>query len=164
MIGFQIDVDDRAIRLRLESLPSRLRSRLHPVVARLTDELLGRVRAIEPDRTGKLRAATQAFVDDRENLVRGRVRVLAVPGRGLSHNIAAAALEYGAHRLVHVSAHQTHIDTIFGRASARQLAIVDAYTRRANITAERFMRGPAAALRPTALAALQQAVDDAVKE
>jgi hypothetical protein len=164
MIGFQIDVDDRAVKLRLEDLPSRLRSRLHPVIARLTEELLGRVRAAEPDRTGKLRAATQAFVDDKENFVRGRVRVLAVPGRGGSHNIAAAALEYGAHGLVEVKQHQTHIDTVFGRVMGRQLAIVDAYNRRENITAERFLRGPAAALRPTALAALQQVVDEAVKE
>jgi hypothetical protein len=164
MIGFQIDVDDRAVKLRLEELPSRLRSRLRPVIARLTEQLLGQVRAAEPVRTGKLRAATQAFVDDKENFVRGRVRVLAVPGRGGSHNIAAAALEYGAHRLVHVKQHETHIDTIFGRASARQLAIVDAYTRRANITAERFLRGPAATLRPAAIAALERAVNDAVDE
>jgi len=159
-INWSVSVDDRATILHLEELPSRLRSKLHPVIARLTEQLLARVRAAEPVRTGALRRATQAFVDDKENAVRGRVRIV---GTQSQLHAAAAALEYGAHRLVRVRQHQTHIDSVFGRATAKQLVIVDAYTRRANITAQRFLRGPAANLRATALAELERVVDDEVR-
>jgi len=163
MIGFRIDVDDRRVILRLEQMPTKLRTQLHATIARLTEELLARVRSAEPDRTGALRRATKAYVDDKENMVRGRVRIGPEAGQK-GHNVAAAALEYGAHRLVHVKQHQTHVDTVFGRVQNRQLAIVDAYTRRANIIAERFLRGPAAAMRQTAQAELEKIVNDAVRQ
>jgi type IV pilus biogenesis protein CpaD/CtpE len=145
---FTVTVDDRALRLHFDQMPTRLRTNLHEAITKLTDQLLAQVRAAEPSRTGQLRSLTRAFVDEGDNFVRGRVRVLAPPGS--RHNIAAAALEYGVHRSVRVRAYQ------------RQSFLVRAYERQADIAARRFLRGPAAEMRPKMLEALQTAVDKSV--
>jgi hypothetical protein len=147
---FTVQVDDRRVLLHFAKLPMALRSNLRPVITRLTSELLGQVRAAEPTRTGQLRSLTRAFVDDSENFVRGRVRVLGGPGQ--PHNIAAAALEYGAHRQFEV------------RAYRRDAIAVSAYQRRANIAAVRFLRGPAERMREHALAELEAAVTKSIAE
>jgi transposase len=162
MISYSIDVDDRQVVLRLEGLEKRLRSQLHASITKLTGQLLSRVRAGEPTRTGRLRQETQAFVDDKTNFVRGRVRVLAARGMK-GHNVAAAALEYGAHRAVRVRQHTTHVEHVFDRIGHRQVAIVDAYTRRANITAQRFLRGPLAGMRPSIRAEFERVIQEAIK-
>jgi hypothetical protein len=161
MIAFSVEVDERNVLLHLNELPSRLHTALRPVIAKLTEQLLARVHAAEPRRTGQLQRATQAFVDDKQDYIRGRVRVLAISGRG--HNVMAAALEYGAHRMVRVRAHQTHIDHIFNRKSARQIAMVDAYTRRANINAYRFLRGPMTSVREQARTELERVIAEQLK-
>lgn len=164
MISMSVnEADERKIELHLMELPRRLRAKLRPAITELTKELLARVRASEPVRTGRLRQSTQSFIDEREDRIVGRVRVLAEYGRakGASrHNEAAAALEYGAHRSVMVREHSSHETHVFNRASAGTLVMVEAYTRRANISARRFLRDPAAAMRPRAMAELQRIVDE----
>jgi hypothetical protein len=162
-IDFKVDVDERKVDLRLDQLPTRLRTALKPAITRLTDQLLARVLSAEPRRTGALQRATKAYVDDKENAVRGRVRIGPEAGKG-ARNVAAAALEYGAHRLVHVKEHESHVSRVFGRVANKELEIVDAYTRRANIIAERFLRGPLQAMRPTIQAELERVVNDTVRE
>jgi hypothetical protein len=145
---FTVEFDDERLLLHFEKLSTTLKTNLRSTITSLTDNLLGQVRSAEPSRTGLLRSLTRAFVDEGDNFVRGRVRVLGPPGS--RHNIAAAALEYGVHRSVSVRAYQ------------RQSFQVRAYERQADIAARRFLRDPAAAMRSKVLAALQAAIDKSV--
>jgi hypothetical protein len=154
------DVTDHGVEAHLDRVSTRLRSGLRTAITELTNQLLARVRAAEPYRTGRLRQSTQAFVDERPDRIRGRVRILGV---GQTHNAAAAALEYGAHRIVSVRAHQEHLTHVFDRATDSQFVAVRAYERRANIQAKRFLRDPAAAMRPRIQAELERVVREELK-
>jgi hypothetical protein len=163
MLGVIFQVDDRQVVAHLEALPAKLRTGLKESITRLTDQMLQRVRAAEPYRTGKLRQETQAFVDEHEEgKITGAVRILGAHGRG--HNVAAAALEYGAHRIVNVQAHREHLNHVFNRATDSQFVAVRAYQRRANIQAKRFLRDPAQAMRPRIQAELERVISETVKE
>jgi hypothetical protein len=146
---FIVEVDDRKLLLHLEKLPATLRTNLRTTIAKLTEQLLAQVRSIEPSRTGRLRSQTRGFVDETKTMVRGRVRVLGTAG---APNIAAAALEYGSHKSIAVKAYQ------------RKGVAVRAYERRTNITAQRFLHGPFAAMRERALAEIKAAVNKSVEE
>jgi hypothetical protein len=148
-----IAVDERNVVLHFEQFGMTLRSNLRETITLLTRELLAAVRAMEPRRTGQLISLTRSFVDESEDYVRGRVRVLGPPGT--RHNIAAAALEYGAHRMVLVRPHAE-------RYSGQSIAVTG-YERRANVAARRFLRGPAEAMRARVMAALQEAIDKSVQ-
>lgn len=153
MIGFTIDSSDiDRLALRFDKMTPALQSRLKGEIGRITNELLARVRAAEPVRTGRLRGATAAYVDVRPNFVRGRVRISR--GRG-SRDVGAAfgALEYGGpgRRGGPVSV----------RAYSRHTGRVGAYgRRRPRIRARRFLRGPAAAMRPAIKARLLQVIKE----
>jgi hypothetical protein len=151
----------RTITAHFEQFSRRLRTGLHQAIAQLTDELLARVRGAEPYRTGKLRSATQAFVHDDEDSVRGIVTVVSEAGK---YNVAAAALEYGAHRITRVRAHQQHLSHLFDRAIDARLVSVRGYTRHPNIQAVRFLRDPAQAMRPRIEAEIQRVVAESVKQ
>jgi hypothetical protein len=148
---FTVEVDDRRLLLHFEQLPKLVQKNLQTTVTKLTQELLGRVREAEPVRTGVLRSATRSFVDVTESMVRGRVRILAT-GRASRTAAAFGALEYGAHRGFAV------------RAYRRQGIAVAAYERRANITAQRFLRGSAEAMRGYIITELEAAVATSVEE
>jgi hypothetical protein len=147
LIDAKIDIGDTRLRVRLESLPDRLQKRLYTTIKQLTDELLVKVEAREPVRTGRLRSLTQSYVDvnRRKLFVRGRVRVL----RTRRHNTAAAAgaLEYG-------STGKRFAVSGYSRRGNR----VRSYQRVGGITEMRFLRGPAAAMLPKARQALQRAL------
>lgn len=166
MIGFTIDIpNENRLIARLDKFPISLRARLRPVIEAAVRQLLGAVIAAEPRRTGALRAATQMFVDEGPDWIRGRVRILGSAGRGArAHNIAAAALEYGAHGTARVQAHQRRLNQVFGRRQEAQSIMVDAYTRRMNITARRFLRDPAATARAAALPKIEAAIQQAIAE
>jgi hypothetical protein len=157
MLSPTFEIDDRAVIAHFEQLSGRLKSGLRLAITQLTDQLLARIHAAEPYRTGRLRTATQAFVDVKDDAVTGRVRIL---GAGRE---AAAALEYGAHRIVRVRAHQEHLSHVFDRAIDSQFVAVSAYTRRANIQAKRFLRDPAAAMRPRIQAEIERVVAESVR-
>jgi len=122
-----------------------------------------RVKAGEPSRTGRLRSLTRAYVDVRPNYVRGRVRVgdSAHPREA----VIAGALEYGAPGRrrggrVPVRAHSMRLSHVFGRPTGGRPVTVRSFTRRRpTIQAMRFLRGPATALRPKALAAIREAIN-----
>ena len=153
LVDAKMDLNDTRLRLRLESLPDNLRVRLVSMIGRLTRELLGKVEAREPVGTGRLRALTEAYVDDNriKNFVRGRVRVL----RTREHNTAAAAgaLEYG-------STGKRFAVKGYTRRGAR----VRGYDRVGGITEMRFLRGPAAAMLPKARAELRRVLADVLKD
>jgi hypothetical protein len=141
---FTVEADDERVLLHFEKIPMALRTNLRAAITKLTNQLLGQVRSAEPSRTGLLRSQTRAFVDESGTSIKGHVRVLHTPGT--SENIAAAALEYGAHRRFDVKAYQ------------RGSIAVRAYQRQANIAERRFLRGPAEAMRARAEAELEAAV------
>lgn len=152
MFDIRIDVpDDRHIIARLVEFPAALRARLFTVISRLTSTLYTAVLAAEPYRTGKLRSLTKYFVDQTDDYVRGRVRVLGTSTSMLPFNVGAAALEYGAHHVVSVA------------ASKRLDAFVSAYNRRANITGLAFLRDPEQSIAAEAGAGIRQAVTEATQ-
>jgi hypothetical protein len=150
MIDFKIKFDDTKVKLMLDQFPAKLQAnivrRLEPVMA----EAQAKVRAGEPHRTGRLQAETKRFVDEHENWVRGRVRILGPGGRG--HNVAAAALEYGSHKSIPVKGYR------------RGGTPVAAYRRRTNIAEQRFLRNAAEVMRPKASAELQAAIADTIAD
>ena len=97
MSDLNVSIESNANRLALhfEQLPDALKRQLEITITKYTHQLLSRVRAAEPVRTGRLRAATREFVDVRKDFVRGRVRILPT-GRAQSIAAAFGALEYGA--------------------------------------------------------------------
>jgi hypothetical protein len=147
-----VEVTDQRVMAHLDNLPEALRTNLRATITELTNELLGRVLAREPVRTGLMRSRTRAFVDDnrQKDFIRGRVRILRT---GSAQRTAAAfgALEYGAHRRFPV------------RAYRRGGSNVGAYERTANIRERRFLRGPAEAMRNRIIAEIRAAVARSVQ-
>jgi len=153
-IEFRMEVNATRLQVALDSLPDEIRRRLKIKVTELTNQLLHRVEAREPVRTGRLRSLTHAYIDDNraKNYVRGRVRVLRRRG---AHNVAAAAgaLEYGS------TGRRFAV-----RAYRRRGGNVSAYNRRGGITELRFLRGPAATMLPRARAEIAEVIRDATRD
>jgi hypothetical protein len=153
-MNISVDVSDTRAVVHLEQMPAKLKANLKARITRLTNELLGQVRSREPMRTGYLRSQTHAFVDERQNFIRGRVRIIAT-GRGRRVGAAFGALEYGApgrRGRFQVSAY------------TRGSGTVRAYRRTARIREMRFLRGPAAAMRSRVLAEFQAAINEAIQQ
>lgn len=157
---FGLTIDSSSITklvLHFDEMPDALKRQLKVAIFRVTQQLLRRVKAAEPMRTGRLRAATHAYVDERENFVRGRVRILRT-GRASRLGAAFGALEYGGpgHR---------RSGPVRVQAYRRGGVGVTAYERRRpRIRARRFLRGPAAAMRPQVRAELEAALGQTIKE
>lgn len=152
MINAIVDVTDNGVRLRLEKLPTSLRNRFEQTIRGLTNELLSRVKANEPNVTGRLRRQTHAYVDNNKvkGFVRGRVRVLNMRNK----NIAAGfgALEYGS------------TGRAFGvKGYSRGGNSVKGYSRRGGIKAQRFLRSAAATVIPKARQELQRALQETLQ-
>lgn len=142
-VGVQLIWDESSetrVIARLNEFPDDLAKRLEDPIRRITAEMLALVQAAEPVRTGALRDATTSFVDIRENLIRGRVRILSPPGKAGDHNVYAAALEYGAHARATVGAHEMKLDHVFDESIPPEQVMVAAYQRDINITDRRFLR------------------------
>lgn len=152
MIGLLVDFDDTRLLARLDALPPELQDKLRPAIERLTAEMLDRVQAAEPYRTGALREATRSFVDQRDNMLRGRVRALAEPG-GPAHNVKAGALEYGAHGDVAVRAYERDAGVA-----------VEAYHRDVNVAAYAFLRDAVADVQSEFEAEIERAIADLAKD
>jgi hypothetical protein len=151
----------RELTLSLDSLPKHLRVRLRSRITVLTQRLLANVKAAEPVHTGRLRSLTHAWITETDTAIRGGVSI--APREG-AHNVAAAALEYGQHRMYSVRAHTARLMQVFGHPITPESVMIKAHARRPHIAARRFLRGPAAALRPIVIAELQAAVNEAVAD
>jgi len=154
-IEFRIDESDTGrIIARLDQLPQELRARLRDVITQLTNELLRKVEAAEPVRTGTLRAQTHAYVDEGPTWLRGRVRVLRNGRR--NYGAIAGALEYGGPG-------KRRAGPVSVRAYRRAGVAVSAYQRRQpHIKAMRFLHGPASAQLPRARAAIRAAINELI--
>jgi len=156
-VSVTVESNLNRLSLHFDRMPAQLQRKLKVAIGRATHELLARVKAAEPVRTGRLRAATHAFVDEREDFVRGRVRVLAT---GRANPLAArfGALEYGAPG-------KRRSGPVTVRAYSRGGQPVGSYERRRpRIRARRFLRGPMAAMRPAIKAELEAAIGQAINE
>ena len=159
---FTITVTDNNLTLHLDSLPKHLRVRLRGRITVLIQRLLANVKAAEPVRTGRLRSLTSASISETDTAIRGQVRIAG--NRADGHNVAAAALEYGQHRMYMVRAHTARLTHVFGHPITPESVMVKAHARRPHIAARRFLRGPAEALRPVAIAELQTAINEAIAD
>lgn len=151
---FSIESNSNRLTVQLDALPDLIRRRLKAKITTLTHELLSMVEAREPVRTGRLREATHAYVDDNpaRNLVRGRVRILRT-GRASRLGAAFGALEYGSTgRRFPVRAHARH-----GHP-------VRTYDRTGGIRARRFLLGSAAIMLPRARIELEQVIRQAAAD
>jgi hypothetical protein len=135
---------DRKVGLLFDEFPQRAHDAFLAKITELTSQLESRVLGAVPVRTGELRSQVQAFVDDKGTRITGKVKVLS--GGSKSDHGKAAALEFGAHGHVAVSAHTRQIRTVFGRAVAPTAVFVAAYGRTANIAEHRFLRNPLATM------------------
>ena len=153
-------VGDRRIDAKFSEFPAMARAALKREIAAITGELFDAVEAAEPKRTGKLKAETRQFVDERGDMIRGRVVVVASAGGPAEHG-KAAALEFGAHGAAAVKAHMRTVTQIYGRMVAPTQIMVGAYSRQLDITARSYLRGPLEAKRADIIARLQGALDEA---
>lgn len=158
-----LTVGERQLQAFFDDFPQRLEDRLYAAMTRISTRLLAAVEAAEPNRSGQLRGATQAFVDRTATGVRAGVRVTG-GSEGKAGYGKAAALESGAHRPTTVREHWAVRSNFWGRYGAAQWVLIDAYTRRVNISADRFLRGPFAALEGEIIGELEAALSGAAEE
>ncbi len=144
-------IGDTQLQAFIGELPARVNAELQAAMRDVAALLEGAVVAAEPSRTGKLRSATRPFVRENPAGVTGGVQVRGDAGK-------AGALEYGAHRAFSLKEHWARRSVVFGREAPSQSVLVDEYVRRANITADRFLRDPFAALQGQILARIEKAL------
>lgn len=161
-MSITFEADTRNLTAHMERWPPLLRAALRPKITEIMRELLSRVHALEPTRSGALRDLTRMYVDDNEDSITGKVKVLAKSGR--RHNVAAAALEFGAHRRTIVRAYSERRDMVFGHRVTERPITVQAYARVPNIAAHRFMRGPFEAMQPRIREELEKTVAETLKK
>ena len=159
-LGIEL-VDDRLATLRFEQFPQFAHARLLVALNNIEQRLEGAVRVAQPVRSGKLQSQTGGRVYDHGN------RIAAVVGvRAPDANDArkAAALEYGSSKALMIRAHSMKLTHLWGRAISPITIRTNPHQRIPNLPALRFLRGPLEAMRSTALAEMQAAVEAAVQD
>lgn len=152
----------RRVALRFEQFPEIARAHFLEVITALQAQMQTAITAAIPKRTGRLAASVTGGVENSPTKVRGWVNVA---GKDRKLILQAAALEYGASGVVKVKAKEgRQLYTVYGRYINPMLVNVDAYSRQADIIAQRFMRGPLEAMAPAAASQLQDALFNAVGE
>lgn len=154
---------DRQVGLRFEQFPDALYAELKSEIASLGEELLLRVEAATPSRTGRLRSEERVRVFADPTSIKAQVDIAGAKG---SQDFAkAGALEYGAHRATKVSAHSMRLDHFWARRLSAPIdVLVSAYTRTPDIETFAFERGPLGEMQAEALARLEAVVEKAVGE
>ena len=135
-------------------MPKQLHDRLLARLRIITSTLEGKIKAEEPNRTGKLRSeTTSAVYDDWPKKVSGRVFVDGEYAK-------AGALEYGAHGHAKVGEHAARLDHVWGKKlGSPTVVMVSAHSRQMNIMARKFLRGPLADFGADAIAQLREEVE-----
>lgn len=147
---------EREISQRLDGFPSFLQRKLTDRIAALTEQLWEDVESVVPHRTGKLASEIASRLYSQPQRIAGYVSVYA-PGRP-SEYPKAGALEYGWWAAPHpTSGVMSRLLGSNRRAKARTAGAT-------HIAAARYLRGPLEALKPEAVAALDEAVAEAIAE
>lgn len=152
---------DRKLGLRFEKFPEVAREALTRRITALTAELLDRVRAAEPEKTGKLRSETSSIVLSNERKIAGIVRIRTdIKGEYAK----AAALEYGARKSTRVKEHAMGLSHFWAKAVEPRQVMVAAYNRKPDIAQHFFLRGPLEAMKGEIFAELEAAMIEAEGE
>lgn len=163
----QVRIDiagDRQAGLRFEDFPDDLHDDLRGEIDALSRELLSRIEAAVPSKTGTLRSQVRLRMFDQEDRIRGYIDI---DGRKGSTDYAkAGALEYGSRgKPTKVSAHRMKLDHFWDhRLAAPTNVLVEAYERTPTIAEHSFMRGPLAAMRPEIVSRLTGVIERAVAD
>ncbi len=152
---------DTRIVARFNEWPAELHDALLTRIRALTDALEGRVQALAPERTGKLKDEIVSRVFDDPKKIKGLVTLEG--GLTKSEYVKAAALEYGAHRGLRVRKYSRTIAEAFGHDISPKRIDVSAYSRIANIDARVYLRGGLSDVEGDATAQLQQVIDQSAK-
>jgi hypothetical protein len=139
---------DRKVGLKFDEFPQQLHDALLTRITVLSAELEGRILALVPFKTGKLKAEVERFVDDHDTRIKGSVKVVASDRNAL---LKAIALEYGSHRRIDVAL----------RSRLNGDSIIGAYSRTTNLAAREFLRGPLREMAARVVSELRAAVDEA---
>ena len=156
---------DRRIIARFGEWPKELHDSLLARIRALTDALEGRVQALAPERTGKLKSEITSRLFDDPQKIKGLVTLDG--GLSGSEYAKAAALEYGAPGRggrFKVSAYSRTIAEAFGRDISPTRIDVRAYDRIASIDARVYLRGGLGDVEAEATAELQQVIDQSAKD
>lgn len=151
-------LNERRVGLRFDEFPEKARANLLERITELTQELEDAVVEAEPEgATGKLRRETKPRVTEGPERITGSVSVT-------DEFAKAAALEYGAHGTTTVRAHVAQLNHVFARATSTVEVDVEEHTRRLNIAAHDYLRGPLAAMSGRIEEELKAAIDDAIAQ
>lgn len=146
----------REISQRLEDFPPFLQEKLTERIGVLTEQLWEGVESVVPHRTGKLAGEIASRLYSQPQRIAGYVSVYA-PGRPNEYP-KAGALEYGWWAAPHpTSGVMSRLLGNNRRAKARTAGAT-------HVAAARYLRGPLAAMKPEAVAALDEAVAEAIAE
>lgn len=153
---------DTAIEASFAKWPEEIRASLCKRIEALTQELYARVVASAPERTGDLKNEFMFKVYDNTDSVKG---VVTLEGKLDPKEYAkAAALEYGAHRTAKVKKYRRTISEAFGRSISPMRIQVKNYSRQPNIQEYAFLRGGLASMEAEAVAELNAAINEIIKE
>jgi hypothetical protein len=149
---------DREAVAHLEGLPKEIRGSLRARIQKLTDQLLSRVQALAPEKTGDLKNEIVSKVTDSPGRIKGVVTLAS--GLSQSEYRKAAALEYGSHKNIAVRAHSRTISQAFGRTISPVAADIRAYDRVANVDARIYLRGGLAEMEAEVVTELTEAINE----
>lgn len=141
---------------RLQGFPPFLQGKLTERIASLTEQLWEGVESVVPHRTGRLASEISSRLYSKPQRIAGYVSVYA-PGRPGEYE-KAGALEYGWWAASHpTTGVMSRLSGSNRRAKARTAGAT-------HVSARRYLRGPLAALKPEAVAVLDEAVAEAIAE
>ena len=156
---------DRRVVARFAEWPAELHDALLARIRELTAELEVRVRALAPERTGKLRSEIVSRIYDDLQRIKG---VVTLDGDLPSSEYAkAAALEYGApgrRGRFKVRAYSRTISQAFGRDISPTRVDVEAYSRVANLDAQLYLRAGLGGMETRATTELAAVMDQKIAE
>ena len=157
-VGLKI-VTGRNVALRFDAVPEQARENLRDVIADATSRLAEMVRAKVPKRTGKLAGEIKSRTVEGPHNVTGIVEVAGMSRRDFGK---AGALEYGSHVQEKVKAHEMRLAHMFGAPMDEVKVAVAAHSRKLNLPARDYLRGPEAEISSEVLASMEEAVERAV--
>ena len=153
---------DRAVEARFAEWPKEIHDTLLARIQKLTDELYGRVRALAPERTGKLKDEIISKVFNDPEKIKGLVTLEGNLSR--AEYIKAGALEYGVQRAVKLRQHSRTITEAFGRDISPTRINVSAHPRDVDLEDRFYLRGGLAEVESEAVTELTAAMNERLKE
>lgn len=161
----RIELDgDRQTGLRFEEFPDAMHDALRNEIDEISHELMVRIEAAIPQKSGKLRSQVRLRMFDEEDRIKGYIDIAGE--KGSTDYAKAGALEYGSKgKPVSVSAHAMRLDHFWHhRLNAPITVLTEAYQRTPTIAEHSFMRGSLAAMRPEIISRLTGVIENTVDE